>query len=284
MRDRTAFRHLGPLPGQVELALAQVRDRRRRSAWAAASSFTVVVLLACVASTWRADLDIGLDPSNPGVARTATAVPSSRGPEGETLRAAGPRLATPSALPGPGLSGGALSYSAVASRRSAAVLAPLTPSPTRPSHRPRQRLFTEGKNSATNPIGPEAWPGQACLSARWCADQSYRETNDGLLFANLVCPPSRTGGAIYFKDDRDMDLTLTTADGDDVLWRWSDGQVFPARKHEMYIGQGTCVAWQVRWDGILDDGTPLPPGRYTMVMRMYGDVAVPDGSVTFDVA
>jgi hypothetical protein len=181
--------------------------------------------------------------------------------------------------------GAALSYSAVASRRSAATPVPSpTPFAARPRHRPRQPLFTEGKNSVTNPAGSEAWPGQPCIAARWCADQSYRETDDGLLFANLVCPPSRSGGAIYFRDDRDMDLTLTTADGDDVLWRWSDGQRFPARKHGMYIGQGTCVAWQVRWDGILDDGTPLPPGRYTMVMRMYGDVAVPDGSVTFDVA
>lgn len=284
MRDARAFPHLGPLPGQVELALAQVRDRRRRSAWTAASSLTVLALLACVATMLPSRHDAGLVPSNPGVAWTATAVPSSRGPEGETLRATGPRFATAPATPPaapPPLSGVALSYSATVSRRSAATPSP-SPTP-RPTYRPRRPSHYDSANSAANPTGSEPWPGESCLAARWCASQTYRETDDGLVFGNLVCPPSRGGGGLTFRDDREMDLTLTTADGDDVLWRWSDGQAFPAHKHGIYVSQGACLLWQIPWDGILDSGAPLPQGRYTMVMRMYADVAVPAGSATFEI-
>jgi hypothetical protein len=268
------------MPGQVELALAQIRDRRRRSAWAAASSLTVLVLLACVATTWRPGLDAGLDPANPGVAQTATAVPSSRGSVGETHRPTGPRLAPPRVA----LQAGALSYSAVVSRSLAAATPEPTPTPVAasPRYRPRRPSGYDSANSATDPMSA-GWPGDACVSPTWCSSGKYRRVADGLEFGNQACPPSRAGATLWFRNDLEMDLTLTRAGGGAVLWRWSDGQRFPAHQHMIYIGQGACLLWRIGWDGILDDGTPLPPGRYTMAMRMYADVDVPASAWTFQV-
>lgn len=242
------LRELAPLPGQAEAALALVHQRRRRSAITFGSTATAALLLVALLSRLGPGGTSGIAPVAPGVARTATAVPSQRGHGGETHRVTGPRLATvdeaPRAAPMP-----------------SPAVTPLVvrdPAEAFVRYRPRAPIAKGVRQAGVTETCPTR-----------CSSWDFGYAGGRLTF-HFEQGELRAAGAMptYFPSEQELDLVITTADGTEELWRWGAGQTFVMRSHYIEPEPDTRMTWDGWWDLVLDDGTRLPPGDYGAVLRL----------------
>lgn len=67
---------------------------------------------------------------------------------------------------------------------------------------------------------------------------------------------------LVFDDAQIYDFVVLNAANSRVLWRWSDGMTFAQVVTELTFEPFSSKTYSVTWNGILGDGTQLPPGNY----------------------
>lgn len=75
---------------------------------------------------------------------------------------------------------------------------------------------------------------------------------------------NRTGQTVnlVFDDAQVYDFVVMDAVTNRVRWRWSDGMAFAQVRTELVFDPYSSKAYSVVWNGVLADGTQLPPGSY----------------------
>ena len=251
----TPLPELAPLPGQADVALAQVHRRRRRSALSLGSSAVAAALLLTLTNGVGTEGTAGVEPTAPGGQETATAVPTRRGHGGETHRPTGPRLAT--ATTSPRLA----SPTAAPAPEPAGPVTTVTPDmrvEAMPEHRPRTPIVRTTRSFNTEDC-------YACSSR-----VELRRERGGIGFERSVGKVA--GGQWSFPTEQELEVVLrSSADSDEVLWRWGDGQSFRPRRHDVVTQPGDAVSWDGWWDLVLDDGRRLPEGDYVLELILTTD-------------
>jgi Intracellular proteinase inhibitor len=67
---------------------------------------------------------------------------------------------------------------------------------------------------------------------------------------------------LNFPDAQIYDFVVLDSDSARVRWRWSDNMSFPQVATQLRFEPNSSKAYSVLWDGVLSDGTQLPPGDY----------------------
>lgn len=75
---------------------------------------------------------------------------------------------------------------------------------------------------------------------------------------------NRTGQTVnlVFPDAQIYDFVVLDAGSNRVRWRWSDGMAFAQVLTELVFDPLSSKSYSVLWNGVLGDGTQLPPGNY----------------------
>jgi hypothetical protein len=91
-----------------------------------------------------------------------------------------------------------------------------------------------------------------------------------------VCQtPNPRPAHLSFDTEREVDFVIVDPETADELWRWSAPEPDPADAvHSLTGGGGACVVWTAVWDGLGDDGRPLPPGGYILRGEVLSNEAV----------
>jgi hypothetical protein len=61
-----------------------------------------------------------------------------------------------------------------------------------------------------------------------------------------------------------VDVAVRGPSGD-AVWTWSQGRLFRAAASDFTLAPGKSRSYKVVWPGVTQDGTPAPPGSYTIV-------------------
>ena len=67
---------------------------------------------------------------------------------------------------------------------------------------------------------------------------------------------------LVFPDAQIYDFVVLDATGVRVRWRWSDGMAFAQVVTQLAFEPYSSKSYSVVWNGVLADGTQLPPGNY----------------------
>lgn len=67
---------------------------------------------------------------------------------------------------------------------------------------------------------------------------------------------------LSFPDAQIYDFVVLDAAGTRVRWRWSDGMAFAQVVTPLAFEPYSSKSYSVVWNGVLGDGTQLPPGNY----------------------
>ena len=67
---------------------------------------------------------------------------------------------------------------------------------------------------------------------------------------------------LNFPDGQIYDFVVLDASTSRIRWRWSENMVFPQVPTQLLFEPGSSKAYSVTWNGVLNDGTQLPPGNY----------------------
>jgi hypothetical protein len=255
---------LAVVPGQVQQALADVRARRRRSALTA-TALSVAVLTAVgagVSGTARRD-SLDVVPAGPLPVASATPVPDGGGAPAAALAAHGdagrPDAPAPTSTPGLPVIGRPRPESSTQPAAS-----------PRPGYRRRPQVTREVEQTYVDAEqGKGGLHSGGCVAAAWCASVTAERSAGAIVFRVVVCrdntvPDSR----LFFDADDEIDV-IVRADGDQgrEVWRWSAGQRFREREHDVAVPSGACAVWSMTWDAVLDSGDDLPSGDYVVTGR-----------------
>lgn len=88
-------------------------------------------------------------------------------------------------------------------------------------------------------------------------------TGRGVQFTLRVCNPHSEAVTSRFDDGQRYDF-LVRRDGE-LVWRWSDGQVFTQEIGQMRWRPQECRTWTEAWDGMRSSGAPATPGTHEAV-------------------
>jgi hypothetical protein len=67
---------------------------------------------------------------------------------------------------------------------------------------------------------------------------------------------------LTFPDAQIYDFVVFDSDSERIRWRWSDNMSFPQVVTQLRFEPYSSKAYSVLWNGVLSDGTQLPPGNY----------------------
>lgn len=67
---------------------------------------------------------------------------------------------------------------------------------------------------------------------------------------------------LTFSDAQIYDFVVLDENSVQVRWRWSDNMTFPPVVTQLVFQPYSSKAYSVLWNGVLDNGTQLPPGNY----------------------
>lgn len=67
---------------------------------------------------------------------------------------------------------------------------------------------------------------------------------------------------LTFPDAQIYDFVVLDFDSARIRWRWSDNMSFPQVVTQLRFEPYSSKAYSVLWNGVLSDGTQLPPGNY----------------------
>jgi hypothetical protein len=91
------------------------------------------------------------------------------------------------------------------------------------------------------------------------------ERGEPFVAALGVCNKGTASGTLVYDSEQEVELTLATDDRRPV-YTWSTHQTFGPVPHSEQVGADDCAVWVWRLRFVDDDGRPLPPGEYWLVL------------------
>lgn len=254
-RGKRPLPELRPYPGQVDVALRLVHLRRRRSAALAASAAGLVVVASLLVTARGSGLAV-VEPTAPFPLPAASpAPPATTAPAASPAAPVAPHAPAPDPTPFGGTSPSPL-----------VEVAPGTRSPAPPAPGPSGR--PPGTRQPRQPVTRHMMrkPAHCATLEPWCATVIKTAKDDVPWFQLLACHPASAGRAtLTFEEDREVDFAVVSAWSGEEVWRWSSTEPRPApNEHTIGAEAGWCFVWTAVWNGLGDDGRPLPAGDYVL--------------------
>lgn len=250
-RGKRPLPELRPYPGQADAALRLVHLRRRRSATLAASAAGLVVVASLLVSARGSGLAV-VEPADPLPAPSVapSAAPAPVAPSRPS--------ASPSPDPAPFVPVSPTALVEVPRP----TMSPTTPAPDSSGRPPAMR---QGREPVRR--GLMRKPTHCAPIGAWCTTIIKTAKDDVPWFQLLACHPAGTEPAsLRFEEDREVDVAIVSRQTGEEVWRWSSTEPAPSpNEHTITAEAGWCFVWTVIWNGLADDGKPLPPGEYTLL-------------------
>lgn len=87
---------------------------------------------------------------------------------------------------------------------------------------------------------------------------------------------------LKFESEAEVVLTIKDKDGA-ALWVWRPPRPYRNLPHQEQVAAGECLFWTTSWREVADDGRPLPPGVYKLLVDFLGDQSERISTNTFTV-
>jgi hypothetical protein len=142
-----------------------------------------------------------------------------------------------------------------------------THSGTAGSHNERMERTSYQQASSTVCSGQVSGGGGGTTYDSFCYSTTVVSSTGSYLFREDICRDSThpNGTQLSFATDLEVDFRILDGSGAEV-WRWSQGQSFPAHAHVLQLAAGQCYRWETTWRGNRDGGGQASPGTYTLEM------------------
>ena len=246
-----------PAPSGMLATVVQAgRHRRRRLAAAGGSSVAAIVIaIAGVASLGASHNDSlsTITPADGGDQRAtvATSTSTPAGPDA-TASPGSQASASPSETP---------STQPTSSSPAEGPAAQASDAPTQEARRgngnnPVTRSSTQYGSVCTGSNSGVGGGTSGVSTAPWCITATVN-TTVGIVLQLQVCrDPAHAAADLSFSDAQEVDYSLSNSQG--TIWHWSTGQAFASSVHTLHFAAGDCFRWDTKWDGLDDEGRPVP--------------------------
>jgi hypothetical protein len=250
-------------------ALMRVHARRVRSLVGATSATAALVVVAVLTAGGGAASD-SLRPVEPPAPLSSGKDVSSAAPRVAPSPPPAPHDApTDGWAPGPRVRASDVpvdppTYLVSSSPRPASTYAPAAQS----GRRRRPAMMREYQQPGVS--GGDVDSGRYCSSGwvgdedDWCQILEVAPAGERYRLDYTLCRSSLHTTAARLTYDTVKEADLVVRAGRREVWRWSAGQSFARRRHTLSADPGGCYTWRVSWDGVLDSGSDIPTGSYTV--------------------
>lgn len=122
---------------------------------------------------------------------------------------------------------------------------------------------------AADASGPGSAQGPSVLEVTVEAPDRPVGPGERATFVLRVCNPTSEDAVATFSDGQRYDFEVRR--GDRLVWRWSDGRVFPQVLGSQRWGPDECRTWSAEWSGNDGSGNPQGPGTYEVTGVLTSD-------------